>query len=392
MKIERKIEKIYDQIVEIRRHLHMYPELSQQEEATASYICEILEKHQISYESGIGGNGIIACIGDNTSDCVGIRADIDALGVTEATDLPYQSKIPGVMHACGHDMHTAILLGAGILLKDEERNLPGCIKLFFQTAEETVGGARDMIDYGGLENPKVSKMLALHVDPSYPSGSIAVKYGAMNAAAEEFDLIVKGKSCHGAHPETGIDAIVIASQIVTALQAISSRFTAPTTPVIVTVGQIHGGRQNNVVCGNVTLSGTIRALDLNVMRQITTLLPQMAQGVAASYGGAAEVRWYGDIYPPLINDDSVTRVLEKRGCEILGEENVYIMKDASMGADDFSYFADAVPSTYFNLGTAAQDQEFHPLHSEKFAPDEKAMAVGINVLIQTATALLHGQE
>lgn len=388
MEVIKEIKKIYDQIVDIRRHLHMFPELSEQEQETASYICTILKRHQISYQSGIGGHGIIAWIGGHAGHCVGLRADMDALAVTEETNLPYQSKTPGVMHACGHDMHTAILLGVAILLKSKEKEFSGCVKLFFQAAEETVGGAKDMIESGGLENPKVSQMLALHADPSYPAGSIAIKYGAMNAAAEEFDLLIKGKACHGAHPESGVDAVIIASQTVTALQTISSRFTAPATPIVITIGQIHGGTQNNVVCGNVTLSGTVRALNSTVMNQIKTLLPQISDGIAASLGGSAEVRWYGDMYPPLINDDNLTRLLEEIGCEILGREKVYIMQEASLGADDFAYFANAVPSTYFNLGVTAAGQDFHPLHSEKFAPEERAMAVGMHVLIQAVLTLL----
>lgn len=377
-----------EEIIEIRRHLHMYPELSEEETETAAYIEAVLQRHRIAYRRTKTGNGIIAQIGTGGKKCAGLRADIDALPITEQTGLSYASKNPGVMHACGHDMHTAILLGVGMLLKEHEEELPGTVKLFFQPAEETVGGAKNMIEDGCLENPKVTEVLALHVDPAGEAGTVSIKYGPMNAACDEFSIEIEGRTGHGAHPEQGVDAIVIAAQTVMALQTISSRSFPPTTPVIVTVGQIHGGTQNNILCGKVTLSGTVRSLDKDVMKKIMELIETISAGTAESMGGSARVTWGGDAYPPLINDRRVSAVLEQTARRVLGEDQVSLIEAASLGADDFAFFTEAVPGVYFNLGTTPKGRPVYPLHNERFAPDETSMTCGIRIMAATALSLL----
>ena len=388
MNFNTSLKSHLDEIIGFRRHLHMYPELSEQESETCDYIASILRRYDIPFRRMHTAEGIIAQLGKGGNKCVGLRADIDALPVTEETGLSYASKKAGIMHACGHDVHTAILLGVAILLKEQEESLPGTIKFFFQPAEETVGGAKAMIEEGCLENPRVTEVIALHVDPAADTGNVSVKYGPMNAASNEFTIEVEGRSCHGAHPEQGVDAIVIAAQLVTALQTVSSRSFAPTTPVIVTVGQIHGGTKNNIICGKVTLQGTVRALDSGVMDRIVQLVEEISVGTARSMGGNAAVLWDENPYPPLINDHRVSLVLEQTARRILGDDHVHLREAASLGADDFAFFTQAVPGVYFDLGVNTPGHPVYPLHSEKMSPDEDAISYGIQIMISAALTLL----
>lgn len=390
MNIIEETERIYPKVVEMRRHLHENPELSEHEKETSEFVAARLAELGIPFSDHVAGYGIVAQIG--TGDhAVGIRADMDALPVTEATGLACSSKNPGVMHACGHDFHTAILLGVAELLKkyeDEVNAKHGAVKLFFQPSEETVGGADRMIKEGWLENPKVTAMIALHVDPNYPSGKTVLRYGPMNAETQDFRLKAIGTSCHGAHPEKGIDAIVMASSMIMELQTISSRYNAPTTPVIVTVGTITAGDAGNVVAGEAVMTGTMRALEPGVMAENKKLFEMIVNGVAASYGGRAEVKWGNDGYPALINDDDINDCVRKNAVMLFGEDNIEIMPDASLGGDDFAFFTKRIKGAYFNIGTAAEGAPYYALHNEHFSPDESAMKTGIAVNVATALDLL----
>ena len=390
--ILQQTENIYPQVVEWRRYLHSHPELSCHEESTSAFICGVLDDLNIPYQSNVAGFGVVAQIGHG-SHAVGIRADMDALPVTEATGLEYSSLNPGVMHACGHDMHTAILLGTGALLKERESEIDtmdGAVKLFFQPAEETVGGAAPMIAAGCMENPTVERVLSLHVDPFYPLGTAVFRYGAMNAQTLGFEMTVEGKSCHGAHPDGGIDAIVMASEIVTAFQTISSRFNSPTTPVIVTVGTFNSGTAGNIVAGTAELTGTVRALSEEVMENNKRLMQQIAGGIAQAYGGKAEIRWSDDFYPALINDDAVTSLVADCAKELFGTDNVAFMPEPSLGGDDFAFFAKAAPGTYFGIGTTAPGDEAFSLHNEHYAPSEEALKTGIALESAATLKLLQG--
>ena len=391
MDILKETEKIYPEIVAIRRHFHMHPELSECETETAAFVAAKLEEYGIPYTAHVAGvNGIVAQIGHG-NHAVGIRADMDALPVTEATGLEYCSQNPGVMHACGHDMHTAMLLGTGKLLKGIEAEIDamdGAVKLFFQPAEETIGGAEPMIQAGFLENPQVERVFSLHVDPNYPVGSIVLKYGPMNAQTQGFTIHAEGVSCHGAHPEGGVDAIVMASEIVLALQTISSRYNAPTTPVIVTVGTFNSGTASNIVSGESILTGTMRALRGEVMERNMKLVETLVDGIGKAYGGHAWVEWADDFYPALINDDKVTATVEQVAAELLGKDKINFMPEPSLGADDFAFFTRAVPGTYFNVGTAVEGQPFYSLHNEHYAPAEEALKVGMAMEVASALRLL----
>lgn len=365
---------VFDDMVALRRELHQHPELSGEEHNTLALISSRLDALNISYLTYENG-GICAMIGKGDR-AVGIRGDIDALPVQEETGLPYASEVPGVMHACGHDIHTAILLGAAQLFKAMEDELPGMVKLFFQPAEENEGGAEVMVQGGCMLNPPVDHVLALHVDPTLPVGAAGFLPGKMNAAVINLDLTVRGTGCHGAHPEQGVDAIVVAAQIISALQTIDSRQTAPTTPVVVTIGTINGGTKRNIVAGEVTMQGTVRVLDMDTAALVKERIRRIAENTAAAYGAQAEIVLTDD-YPALSNDAGLTHLLANEARNLLGASNVVFFENPSMGADDFAYFSNAAKGCYFNIGTTAPDQPAQMLHSEHFAPDENCMVTGL---------------
>lgn len=373
-------------MVDVRRHLHRHPELSGEEYQTLAFIKSQLEERGIPYTEYENG-GLCALLGKG-EEAIGIRADVDALPVQEETGLPYASCRPGVMHACGHDVHTAILLGAARLFRDMEDELPCPVKLFFQPAEETVGGARAMVEGGCMENPRVKKVLALHVNPALPVGHVAFLPGKMNAAVIEMDVTVEGKGCHGAHPEMGTDAILAAAHIICALQAIPSRFTAPLTPVVITIGQVQGGTGRNIVAGSVQLTGTIRVLDAETAARVKGQVEQVCRATAAAFGAQARVQLRDD-YPALINDIAYTNKMAETARELLGSDHVFLYDTPSMGADDFAYFTQAAPGCYFNIGTAAEGAPVHALHSGHFAPEEGCMETGLALL---AAAVMNKRE
>lgn len=365
---------VFDDMVALRRELHQHPELSGEEHNTLALISSRLDALNIPYLTYENG-GICAMIGKGDR-AVGIRGDIDALPVQEETGLPYASEVPGVMHACGHDIHTAILLGAAQLFKAMEDELPGMVKLFFQPAEENEGGAEVMVQGGCMLNPPLDHVLALHVDPTLPVGAAGFLPGKMNAAVINLDLTVRGTGCHGAHPEQGVDAIVVAAQIISALQTIDSRQTAPTTPVVVTIGTINGGTKRNIVAGEVTMQGTVRVLDMDTAALVKERIRRIAENTAAAYGAQAEIVLTDD-YPALSNDAGLTHLLADEARNLLGASNVVFFENPSMGADDFAYFSNAAKGCYFNIGTTAPGQPAQMLHSEHFAPDENCMVTGL---------------
>lgn len=384
--LKARVDAIYPEVVANRRHLHQNPELSAHEQNTNAYIRQCLTEMGIPNQT-IADTGVVATIkGNGQKDCTfGVRGDIDALPITEQTGLPFASQNPGVMHACGHDMHTAILLGTARVLNEMRDQLPGNVKLFFQPAEETIGGAHRMIADGCMENPKVNAVLGLHVTEALPVGAVQLCRRTMNAATSEIIIKVIGKSCHGAHPEGGVDAIVIAGNIITALQSIITRNLAPTDPLIITIGTIHGGAKENVVAGEVTLAGTLRSLTLEHRDFAQKRIRDLCKGIAEGYGGTCEVS-FSNGYPPLVNDDHLVDLLESIGTDLFGKESVHYLPAPSLGADDFAFFCQAVPSVYFNIGvTDLAKGAPAPLHNEGFSPEEEALKVGM--LMETAAVL-----
>lgn len=392
--IRAMIENAFDELVAVRRDLHMHPELSGKEVRTSDAVCAYLDKIGVEYVREVGGqHGVIARIGKKDAKYgVALRADMDALPVTECTGLSYSSQNVGVMHACGHDIHTTTLLGVAKVLKSMESELKGAVKLFFQPSEETIGGAKNMIAFDGLDSPKITRVIGMHVDPTVPTGSIHLSKGRMNASTTEMVITVNGIGCHGAHPDQGIDSIVVASHIVLALQTISSRFASPTTPVIVTIGTINGGTKENVVAGQVVLRGTIRALDFETRDFVKKHVKAIAEGTAAAYGATAEVT-LNDGYPPLVNDEATALAIADIANAELGSGSVVFMEEASLGADDFAYFSSAVPGVYYNLGTYKEGQQLpQALHNEHFAPDEECIKYGVLLNVLGALRFLDEDE
>lgn len=391
--VKDRINGIFDEIVSIRRHLHMHPELSNQEEETMKYISAYLTELGIPNQINVGGHGVVGIIGDpNAAFAVGLRADIDALPIQERNDVPYASQVPGVMHACGHDIHTATLLGTAKLLKEMEDQLTGAVKLFFQPAEENGGGARQMIAEGCMNNPPVSSVLGFHVDTTCHAGHILLFPEQVCACSTQLQIVVNGKRCHGARPDTGIDAIIASAHVLTALQNVASRFVSPLKPVVVTIGTIHGGTERNIVADEVRMTGTIRTLDLETRDYVKKQIRLVAEAAAGSCGATAEVM-IKDGYPPIINDYETAMVMKKIADKALGEAGYTIKTIPGMGGEDFSYFADQVPSCYFRVGVLSGKEEHkQKLHNEWFRPDESCMKAAMLMEVLGVLALLEREN
>lgn len=381
------VDRVVDDAVAFRRQLHMHPELSEQETETAKRIALQLEELGIPYQSGIAGNGISAVIyGRDRSRGVGIRADMDALPITELVETPFKSQNPGIMHACGHDIHTAILLGTAKVLLQIQDQLPGSVRLLFQPSEETIGGARQMIEAGCLEDPKITSVLGLHVDTGTDAGSVEFIPGAMNAACCEFQVRVIGKSCHGAHPADGIDALLPACTMITSLQSILTRRMDPVDSVLITVGKFNSGVKENVISGEARFSGTIRSLDMDAMAKIKAYLADLCQHTAAAFGAGCEISFSKNSYPTLENDDQLLAWVMDAAKDILGDSHVKLTKRPSLGADDFAFFCHSAKGLYYNIGARRPgDTDAYPIHSDRFEPDEACIRTGI--LTQTAGVL-----
>ncbi|MFV0517998.1 MAG: M20 family metallopeptidase [Aminipila sp.] len=387
MNIMEKINNIYDEIVQIRRDLHEQPELSEEESRTAELISRFLQENNIEHEKNIAGHGIVAIIYGKAKPnknqkftTVGIRGDIDALPIEECVDVPFKSKIKGVMHACGHDIHTATLMGTAKILKQLEDELQGNVKFFFEPAEETIGGAKQMIESGCLKNPDVDVVLGMHIAPDIEVGKVEFRRGKMNAASTEFEINVQGVSCHGAHPEEGIDSIVVMSHIICALQSIITRNLAPTNPGIISIGQIQGGRKNNVIANETHVWGIIRALDNNTRDYIKQRVKCISENIAQGFGAKVNIEFF-DSYPALENDDEISEILEKTAERVLSKENLRFLAEPSLGADDFSYFSQEAKGLYFNVGCLSHGEKHQMLHNEYLNPHEESIRVGMMMQI-----------
>lgn len=376
--LKKRVDEVFAEAVAFRRDLHRHPELSEEENETADKICARLSALGIPFERDIAGHGVCATItGKNPDRAVAIRADIDALPLTEQTDVPFKSQNIGVMHGCGHDMHTAILLGAAKILNEMKEQLPGGVKLLFQPSEETIGGAKQMIDAGCLENPKVDSVLGLHVETSVDAGCVQFTPGPMNAASCEFYVTVTGKSCHGAHPSDGVDSLLTACSMVTALQSVITRRIDPAEAALITVGQFHSGTKNNIVSGETKFSGIIRSLNLKNRSYIKSQIEQICTSTASAYGAECTVEFH-DSYPSLENDDTLLSWVKNAAEEALGKSKVLTNSKPSLGADDFAYFCHGTRGLYYNIGTRKPGETFaYPIHSDLFCPDEEAIRIGI---------------
>ncbi len=399
MNIETQIDSILEEIISIRRDFHKHPELSEHEKRTSEKISSYLTDWGISHKTGIAGYGIVATVTGTKAPSIkqafpviAIRADMDALPICEKVDTPHRSVAEGVMHACGHDIHVATLLGTARLLQTLRSEFHGTVKFFFQPAEETIGGAERMIEEGCMENPKVEAVIGLHVSPSIPSGCIEFCRGRMNAASTEFSIHVEGISSHGAHPDNGVDVILTASHIVTSLQSIVSRNLSPICPGVLSIGQFHAGTKNNILPPHADLQGIIRTFDKAAQKSMKSHVDEIASGTAQAFGATASVEFH-DSYPALINDDLLGSILERAALQYFRKEEIHLLSEPSLGAEDFSYFANASRGIYFNLGTKRKENERpQALHNEWFDPDDSCIRSGILMELAGAFALLNYEE
>ncbi|MDR2174610.1 MAG: amidohydrolase [Synergistaceae bacterium] len=394
-KIEDLARKYAPAVTEWRRAIHRCPELSTQEEKTAALAAEVLTGLGVEVRKNVGGHGVVGLLrgaGQGAGKTVGLRADMDALPMQEDTGLPFASETPGVMHACGHDTHTAMLLGAACVLTELKKDLPGAVKFIFQPAEELnpTGGAPGMIRDGVLENPRVDALFALHVWPGFETGKIASRAGALMGASDRVFVTVSGRTSHGSAPHQGVDAIVIASQIVGGLQTIVSRSVAPLDSAVVSIGTIRGGYRYNVIADSVEMEGTVRTLSPGTQEQMPGRIERAAQGYARALGGDAAVRYVRG-YPPTLNAPELFQIASAAVTDSMGAEHLVNIENPDLGGEDFSFFARERPSLMAWLGcrpagkTAA---ETAVLHNTRFDPDEACFPWGIRFLASCAADFL----
>ncbi len=380
-----KFKSLRDKVVKIRREIHSYPEPGFEENRTSALIVKELEKLGISYRTGIAKTGVMGIIeGKSPGPAIALRADMDALSLQEETGASYASKRPGFMHACGHDGHVAILLGAATLLM--EREFSGTIKLIFQPAEEGPGGADLMIKEGVLEDPPVKAALATHLNSSRKVGEIGVTTGLTHAATDEIYIALRGEGGHAARPHEGKDTIVMAAEAIIALQRIISRQKDPLEPVVLTIGTIKGGSRYNILADKVELTGTLRSLSMNTREHVQKLIKSTLEGVTGMWGGSFELK-FEKSYPSVMCDGRVAEVVAKTAKRILGEENVNSNCPLTMGGEDFAFFTQKVPGVMFRLGGGGPDYKY-TIHHPKFDFDEDALVVGSVLMTECALEIL----
>ena len=393
--------QLLPEVIAARRDFHQNPELSNGEERTARVVAEKLRQLGLEVRTGIAKHGVVALLrGGQPGPVVALRADMDALPVEEAGDLPFKSKQPGVMHACGHDVHTAIGLGVAALFAKHKAEIPGTIKFFFQPAEEGMPihyteewGAKLMIREGAFDNPAPQAIFALHCQPlatirdssgtrqeiPLRAGQIGYRTGPISANTDRFAIKVRGKMAHGSAPHRGVDAIQVAAAIVTELQTVRSRHTDTQDPVVLTVGTIRGGQRENIIAEQAEMTGTVRTHDTRVQDRIIVLMKQIAEGVAAAHGATAELT-YRKGYPASINDPALARQMLPTVQRVVGAENVFDTQP-SMGGEDFAYFAQKAPGLYLSLGVTPPDMEKPAgLHTPHFQVDENALLTGMRTM------------
>ena len=375
-KIKDESKSISDWIINIRRELHEHPELMYEEFKTSELIRRELDKLDIPYKHPIAETGVLASIGNGNGPCVALRADMDALPIHEETDVPFRSKIDGKMHACGHDCHVSMLLGAAKLLKEKENKINGTVKLLFQPAEEGGAGGKLMREEGALKDPAVERIFGLHVWPQMPSGQIGSREGTFLAATSSLSLTVKGVGGHAAVPQLTKDPVLTSARIITNLQSIVSRELDPLDSGVVSITVIHGGNASNVIPSDVNVKGTLRSLTMDGLKELQKRVKEIAEGIAQTHGCEAIVEYVGNDYPPTVNDSDMWKFAKKVGIELLGNENVSDL-DAVMGGEDFAYYTEKVKGCFVVLGMNNPDIDAtYSVHHPMFKADEDALHIG----------------
>lgn len=382
MKIQEVASKYEKYQVEMRRYFHQHPEVSEKEYNTSKVIKEELDKIGVPWVACGLETGVLATVkGAKPGKTILLRADIDALAVEETTGAEYASQNPGVMHACGHDCHAAMLLTAAHILNDMKDDLCGSVKLAFQPAEEAASGAKSMIEQGALEG--VDGAFGIHIWSDVPAGSISCDAGPRMASADMFKIDIKGKGCHGAAPHQGVDAAVVAAAVINNLQAMASRQTAPLDPIVVTVGTVEVGTRWNVVAENAHLEGTTRCFSQEVWESIPVLMERTVKNTAAAFGAEASV-WFNRFIPPTVNETAMTELVKASADKIIGA-GAAIDSPATMGGEDFAYYSQKVPAAIALLGCGNEEcGDVWPQHSGNFCVDESVLIKGAMLYAQVA--------
>ncbi|NJN72327.1 MAG: amidohydrolase [Limnothrix sp. RL_2_0] len=380
--IQTLAENLAPRLIEIRRHLHTHPELSGKEYQTAAYIAGVMSSFGIPVDEAVGKTGVVGnLLGSSDEKTLAIRVDMDALPIQECTNLEFASGTPGVMHACGHDVHTTVGLGTAMVLSQLSEAIAGNVRFLFQPAEEIALGAKWMVEAGVLKN--VDDVLGLHVFPTIPAKSIGIRYGALTAAADDLEIFIYGESGHGARPHEAIDAIWIASQVITTLQQSISRTQNPLRPIVLTIGKITGGRAANIIADQVQMTGTVRSLHPETHADLPSWIENIVAHVCQTYGAKYKVNYQRGV-PSVQNDFKLTQLLEQASREALGDEHIQILPEPSLGAEDFSVYLENTPGTMFRLGVGHQNRLNYPLHHPLFDIDESAILTGVTTLAYTA--------
>ncbi|RDY26329.1 amidohydrolase [Romboutsia weinsteinii] len=388
-KVKTLSEKYYERTKDIRHLIHMYPEDGYKEHKTSKIIIDELEKMNIKVTKNVAKTGVVGLIeGKYPGKTVLLRADMDALKLDEKADVEYKSKIPGMMHACGHDGHVAGLLGAAMILNDLKDELHGKVKLVFQPAEERDGGAKPMIEEGVLENPNVDAVFGAHLWGALKEGQVHVKHGAMMAAPDIFVFKIIGVGGHGSTPHQGIDPIVLTCQVINTIQTIVSRKTNPLNPIVISCGRIQGGDCHNVIPNEVEVEGTIRTFTQEDRELVPKLMEDIIRGITSCQGASYEF-YYEAKYPALINDSKMTDLVKESVGKIIGSENVFELREATMGAEDFAFFTQKVPGSFFFVGIAKDDQKPVLHHNPYFRWEDKNIKILSQSLSQVAVDFLN---
>lgn len=380
-------ENLFEQLVDWRRDFHQHPELGFEETRTGRIVAAHLQELGMEVQAGVGQTGVVATLeGPEPGPTVMLRFDMDALPIEEANELPYRSRYPGRMHACGHDGHMAIGLGVATLMARHQQRLAGRIKFVFQPAEEGLGGAFAMIADGVLENPRPDVALALHLWNHIPYGQVRVTAGPTMASSSIFSLTVQGKGGHGAAPHKANDPVLAAAHIVAALQSIVSRNIDPLNSVVVTIGEFSAGTTFNVIPETAVLKGTVRSYDSETHRLIYRRILEMAKNMSTAFGCQASMETVA-IVPAVVNDEAVTGVVRQAAAGVVGEANVFAGRD--MASEDMGHFLEEIPGCYFFVGSAGETEELrYPHHHPRFNFDERAMTVGVATMASAAAAYL----
>ena len=386
--VRKSVTDLKNEMIQIRRELHQYPELGFREKRTANMIEEYLRNLELEVQTGVAETGVVGLLsGCEPGRTILIRADMDALPIEEANDVTYRSKNPGVMHACGHDGHMAVSLIAAKILSRLSGEFSGQIKFVFQPGEEGFGGAREMIKQGVMSDPIVDAAIGLHLTNTISTGRLAVRAGPIMASMDSFRMEITGKSGHAAMPEQAVDAILISSHVITALQTLISKEISPLEPLVVHVGMIQGGRAFNVVADHVELKGTVRATNSELQKSIPKRMERIINNLSKSLRGSGKLEYHFD-YPPVVNDERIAQMVKKVAISVLGKDNILVIPPM-MASDDIGFFLQDVGGCFFFVGSSNPDKDIMGAHhNPHFDFDEDAMVIGAEILIGSALEYL----